>query len=140
MGFSKDVVTIVKKHKWESFCLHPGDANTIISPRKPAHSSMSMDVEKIESQHINIDYGTGERVIATTSATSPVVLVASDAPTQSKKIEAVLEDIKDTKGEEANPLTQLHKRKKMATKHALAMRRITHSSQPTNSLVESFAP
>ncbi|KAK8998542.1 hypothetical protein V6N11_083929 [Hibiscus sabdariffa] len=49
MGFTEDVASIVKKHKWERFYLHPEEVNTTIfrefyahlTTKKSSHSSMS---------------------------------------------------------------------------------------------------
>ncbi|KAK8686266.1 hypothetical protein V6N13_125293 [Hibiscus sabdariffa] len=87
-----------------------------IVQQSDATSPAKEEAEKTESQHIDTDSGTEEHTIATTQVISPVVPTAFNAPTSSKQIEALLENIKDIVSEDANPMPQLCKIKKMTTR------------------------
>ncbi|KAK8492865.1 hypothetical protein V6N13_061960 [Hibiscus sabdariffa] len=107
-----------------------------VPPPSPIPKTMQ---KKMESRDIATNYVTEEYVIATTPITSQVVPATSDTQMPTKEIEVVLEDIKDTKSEEVNPLPKLRKRNKMVVNQAPTIRR-TRSSQPINSSADSSAP
>ncbi|KAK8690575.1 hypothetical protein V6N13_074107 [Hibiscus sabdariffa] len=129
----------IKIEKFEPSSKMVKDLGTTIVQLYECQNAIEQKLHLAEdkSQHIATKYGTEEHAISTTHITSPVTPTIFDAPRPSKKIEELLEDIKDVEGEEANPLPQLHKRTKMATKNAPATRRRIYSSQSTNSLRKS---